>query len=467
MSVQEPEGIKGFHLVRYGTPADQKFLLGPFLSTYDQLVINATMVAHAPAALASFLTQRARNKPYFIDPQTHAFQHDVGYLESSSDRSSGEIKRSISKLIEAYGEPVKTRVGLRRKSLLPRDLSDGGLRKDFCAHVFDFQMRALADEATTSDAAKYYAFLRKNEVSRRETFLPSLVVAPYFYMASNTLDPWLKVNLNCAEDTLQLAAKDGVPVGVQIVLSRDILHNLPLVHHLVSEYTSRVQPAVFLLWVDRFPEHAGTADELNAFVTLLNGVGSHAAVVNLYGGFFSVTLGRSGIVKNLVGVAHGLEYSEDRAVVPVGGGIPIAKFYFPSLHVRLPFRDAFRAARALGPFRSADTFHRKVCDCKECKEVIGSIPLEDFGKYGKTKSVFFERRGQPTVMDYPLPETKAHCVRHYMWCKDREYKTSSQSRQVATELKQTGRLLEPIVGLESVAHCDTWATVLLRKPPVS
>ena len=41
--------VAGFHLVRYGIAADQRFLLGDLLDTYDQLVINATIVAHMPA----------------------------------------------------------------------------------------------------------------------------------------------------------------------------------------------------------------------------------------------------------------------------------------------------------------------------------------------------------------------------------------------------------------------------------
>ncbi len=51
------------HLIRYGIAADQKYLLGEFLDTYDQLVINAAMVAHQPSALAMLITQRAKNKP--------------------------------------------------------------------------------------------------------------------------------------------------------------------------------------------------------------------------------------------------------------------------------------------------------------------------------------------------------------------------------------------------------------------
>src|SRR5688572_25802019 len=97
------DGILGPHIVRYGTAADQKFLTGEFADTYDQLVINAKMVAHMPSALATLITQKA-NKPFFIDPQTHAFQHASAHLVSPK---TGEISRSIRKLVEAYGDPVQ------------------------------------------------------------------------------------------------------------------------------------------------------------------------------------------------------------------------------------------------------------------------------------------------------------------------------------------------------------------------
>ena len=61
-------GIEGLHLVRFGTAADQGYFLNDFKSTYDQIVVNANMVAHMPAAMAGFLAVRAK-KPFFIDPQ--------------------------------------------------------------------------------------------------------------------------------------------------------------------------------------------------------------------------------------------------------------------------------------------------------------------------------------------------------------------------------------------------------------
>ena len=129
----QPTGIKGTHLVRYGTAADQKYLLHDFLNTYDQLVINAKMVAHMPTALASFVTTRAQNKPYFIDPQTYIFQHDIDYLISSGKK--GGIKKSICKLLEKYGNPVKSCIE-KNTPVLPKDFRTSSIRKNFCEKLY-------------------------------------------------------------------------------------------------------------------------------------------------------------------------------------------------------------------------------------------------------------------------------------------------------------------------------------------
>lgn len=102
MTPNNDKTIIGRHIIRYGIAADQKYLVGDFLSTYDQLVINASMIAHMPGALTSFIMERTRNKPFFIDPQTYAFQYEIYHLQNSK----GKLKRSIKNLLKAYKESV-------------------------------------------------------------------------------------------------------------------------------------------------------------------------------------------------------------------------------------------------------------------------------------------------------------------------------------------------------------------------
>jgi hypothetical protein len=448
--------IPGPHLVRYGIAADQYFLVGDLLETYDQLVINANIVAQIPAGLASFLLQRACQKAYFIDPQTHAFQHDVSSILSSSDNSQGQIKRSMQALIDAYGEPVARVVGKERNSVLPEDFSDGALRKEFCDRVTCFQTDRIRVQAEQSETAKYLQFLKKEAgLADDAGYGPRLVVAPYFCLTSNTLEDWLDINLKCANDSVPAANRAGVPLAAQIVISRDLLADVSKREHLAEAYASS-GVSLFLLWVDSFPEQDASLEELRGFVDLIRALsrGTARGVVSLYGGFLSVALATTRLLPGFQGVTHGFEYGEDRAVAPVGRGFPYAKFYLPALHSRLLFREALRSVDALGGLSSASAFHERVCGCPECQQVIRGDPRAEFYEnYGKTYRV---RGGR----ERPTPETKEHCVRHYMWAKQREYTSTQNALDIARNLQDTVEKLQRKLGREAVAHCRAWATIL-------
>lgn len=447
--VKDRTEIAGPHLVRYGIAADQKYLVDEFLETYDQLVINASMVAYMSAGLAFFITQRTKNKPYFIDPQTHAFQHGVEYLQSSSENSEGKIKKSIKVLIEGYGDPVKQIID-KNQSILPEDFENSKGRKGFCERVIKFQLETIAKKAQESENAEYWKFLKEKGIVADNSFKPSFVVAPYFYITGNTFSEWLKVNIDCAKDSKSIAENEKSALAVQIVISKDVLSNSEQIDELIKKYSTINKPAAFLIWIDSFSEQRASKEALKGFIKLAKGLRDSAPAINLYGGFFSVMLNHLGI---LAGVTHGLEYGEDRAVIPVGGGVPIAKFYLPTLHSRLLFRDAVRAVRQLDGMENIDKFHEQVCNCKLCQDVISKNPNEDFEKFGEEKP---GRNGR----QYPTPETKDNSVRHYMWCKQEEYKHKTNTPEILEQLKTSGERLKRVLGLENTEHCNKWAEVL-------
>ncbi len=441
----------GQHLIRYGIAADQKYLLGEFLDTYDQLVINASMVAHQPAALAMFITQRSKNKHYFIDPQTHAFQQEIGNLQSTSTNSYGEIKKSIRTLIERYGSPIKKQILVNKQSIFPEDFSEDKTRRGFCRRVINYQCEAISSHAQESDAAPYYEFLEEEGVSDFGLFAPSVVIAPYFYMDSLTLDDWLDVNIDCASDSVGIVNKKGYTLCIQIVISKDVLFDKSQVKQLVKAY-SKIKASAFLIWIDAFDEADVSESLLGSYINFIKGIKrSGVPVISLYGGYFSVLLMHQGL---LDGVTHSLEYGEQRSVTPVGGGIPVAKYYLPCLHKRLQFRDALRAIRALGVVNKK-AFFKNICGCAQCRKLITSgKAINDFTEnYGRTKFI----KGR----QYPTPETKDNSVRHYMWCKSKEYKPRSINKLVE-QLRDTSKndKLKRAVGLENFAHCEKWVKVL-------
>jgi hypothetical protein len=448
------DGIAGPHIVRYGTAADQRFLTGEFADTYDQLIINANMVAHMPSALATLITQKT-NKPFFIDPQTHAFQHASTHLAS---QKTGGIRRSIRRLVEAYGDPVEGPV-LRSESVLPTDFANASSRDDFCDRVLAFQESTLKSEVEESNDAKYYQFLEEEGLAASfGTMRPSLLVAPYFYLDERTGKAWLPVNIACAEYCLQVGAKRNVPIALQVVVSQDVLRS-GLLKPIVDAY-STLRPAAFLVWVDGLAEDEGSEELLRAQVGLFEQLGRAAPVVNLYGGYFSVALMHTGRLSSLVAVTHSLEYGESRSVVPVGGGVPVAKFYLPALHSRLVIRDAVRAIKVLGGFSSRTKYFDTICRCAECEQVIQQNPEADFGAYGVTNAKIVRGRGGMVTREYPTTETKEHCVRHYMWVKQQEYQETADIGKTCTALGDVGAKLRRALGDSGVAHCGVWATVL-------
>src|SRR5439155_1265305 len=143
-------------------------------------------------------------------------------------------------------------------------------------------------------------------------------------------------------------------------------------------------------------------------------------VINLHGGYFSVLA--AGKLGNgaMSGVCHGPEFGESRAVVPVGGGIPIARYYLRHLHTRVRYRDALRYLRLKGWLIDAATFHVNVCDCEECVATLSGDPA-NFIKYGTGTAKEVRRGGGITRIEYPSGETKLRCLKHYLQKKKFEY----------------------------------------------
>lgn len=456
--------IAGLHLVRFGTAADQAYLLNEFSATFDQLVINANTIAHMPAAMATFLAVRAQ-KPFFIDPQTHAFQHEVDHLLSTSKKSAGSVKRSWKNLIERYGNPIARIIQDDvARSILPEDFDDVEECRAFVQRVAAFQLNTLSDQFKQGPDADYVSYLAE-EAGTPNLVEPSIVVAPYFFLTAQFFEEWLRVNIRCLEFGREVLHEANATAGLaaQIVISQDVLMVSELRERLVEAYgAANARPEVILLWIDRFSEHERSAAELRAYVQLVSDLAeTGATVVNLYGGYFSVAAARFGPLQNkLAGVCHGLEYGETKPTVPISGGIPVAKFYVPAVHGRLAPRVATRVIRALGGFDSAEAFYRSICDCVTCQKIIQRDPPREFGEYTETKISTFWRSGKRVSMDFPTAKASDLCTRHYMWCKYREYTEAMDLPATCESFQREFDTLKRSVGLDYVGHCKTWPAVL-------
>jgi hypothetical protein len=452
----------GVHLVRYGISADQRYLAGEFLDAYDATVINGNMVAHIPAALGQFLADRTSRetgpKPFIIDPLTHAFQHDPSKVRTKRKRHGEEVeetKLSIAKMSEAFGEPVQSYAG--KQAVLPSDFEDEGRSREFCRRVVDFQLNRIESEAQQQKSWKYLRYLGVQNMK------PAVVIAPYFWMTAGTVEEWLPRNIWFVECARNFAGT--VPLCAQVVVTRDVLVDDAERDKLAEEYGSSPCDGI-LLWIDQFPEHEVSAKHLLGFGRLVGKLSRtfKKPVINLYGGYFSILLSRLPELATLQGVCHGLEYGEDRSVVPVGSGLPMAKFYLPAHHRRLRYRQAVRAVRDIfGGFESVEAYHSRICACAECQSVVRSRPAEDFAAYGRSRPITFQRQGGVVTLDYPTEETKDHCLRHYLHVKRTEFEEahSLDSRAVAAELTERHKLAARLMGDEAY-YLKAWAAAVTQ-----
>ena len=97
------ESKKTVHILRYGTVAEKVHLEKAF-SAFDYLSINGNTAAYVANAIAKYIVDKFfsnKEKGYFIDPITYAFQNKIELLFTKSKGTNEySIKKSIVKLIE-------------------------------------------------------------------------------------------------------------------------------------------------------------------------------------------------------------------------------------------------------------------------------------------------------------------------------------------------------------------------------
>ena len=432
------------HWMLFGTFAEQRHFAYPTLDTYKGVIINANMAAYAPDGLAAFLLERT-GLTYFIDPLTHAFQHDPTFITDDE----GEPKSSIAALAEYY-DPEKEHIGrlLGLRPLLPQHISEDDVLSRFVERCITFQQSILSVAMHEADAMKYV-------MVDEPTVTPYAILAPYFYLTETNCDQWLPIQMKACQMARDQIGDAKLYAG--FVVSRGLLSNWAKLEELAEQIvTSPVNG--FVLWIDNFDEQSAGESQLRSFLRLsaILRSGGDRDVINLHGGYFSILAAGNLGDHVLTGVTHAPEFGEYRSVVPVGGGIPIARYYVPQLHARVRYRDAVRLFRAMGWLDDAATFHTNVCDCAECVSTLGgdAANFTLFGQ-GNTREV---RRGTGLVrLDFPTTATKLRCLRHYLQRKKREFNASdtNSSENLRAELSASRDILEPLMG-DGVAHLAVW-----------
>lgn len=451
------------HIYHFNVHGEQRFFLGSEHRTlYDFIALNGNIVSHTPTGVAAFVANAG--KTFYIDPQTHAFQHatihlkrDIGDLEKGKP-SQFEFKPSIEKLAKKrLGEPF-SKVIDNDKPLLPSEFisSDGKIRNDVitkvCESVVDFQRRTMID--SLDDEAKEF-------MGDGNSFQPKFIIAPYFYLSSSLFSEWFEIMTACYSKTKQVVR--DLPVYMALVISKDVLDDDA--EKIISGLVGMKLDGI-LLWIDEHIEEDLSINEIYRYVKLLKGLRNSAETIyNSHGGYLSILLCHAKVERLLNGVGHSINYGESRAVIPIGGGLPMARFYYPHLHSRVRFGDALSIMLSNGSLVSSDQYRANVCMCVQCSELIKSKSSinEAFSAYGESYPITIRNRsGSIRRLEYPTKEAKQAAARHYLYNKKNEFdefKNKTYDELLDNLVKSYQQIL-PHSGGELVGHLLRWNTSL-------
>ncbi len=404
-----------FHFLRYGTAAEQRYMRD-YQHTYDGIAINGSMLAHIPKGISAFI-YRDVNKKFFVDPMPHSFQHRLDKIQNSS----GEIRSSILKLMKIYGDPI-TLIERLKRPIRNTDFSED-IIPAFVRNVLDFQYNYVK-KYRDSEYSPYIEYLEAQnadmDLSKKEPFF---LIAPYFYMRDDTYDHWFKLNLQFISESIkQKRSFRNKEIFAELVVNMKLLRDNSRIDKIIDDYSTANG---LIYWIDAFDETEADPVELRAvlsFVEKYKSKNPKKLIISLYGGFFSELL----LKKGLDGVVHGLEYGESRDVVPVGGGIPLSKYYLPDIKKRIDAATMLRILRLL-KINSPAGFHDEICHCKVCRATVRSDVVKDFNRFIKSKPdpviIKYKKSGNIREIFYPERESKELCLFHYLEMKNIEFKS--------------------------------------------
>ena len=435
---------KPLHLMRLGVHAEQRFFeLNK--DKFDIVVFNANLAHHFASATATFMTSKLNGKKFIIDPITHAYGHHPRYIMTvSNDGSPSKIKPSLESLAHEYGPPISTAVSQVRQ-VSPDEFSSKKPIEQFAKNVIDFQANFLASGIDPSDR-KYI------QADVDEVLKPEFLIAPYFYMKSTTINDWLVINQKLVVASKKVTGDHNL--YAEIVIDRGILDNVDELTKIANAYLELTECDGYLLWISDLSEHKSSLSTLCGLRELVKILArSKKPVINLYGGYYSLLLAGSG----MTGVCHGPGYGEDRDVIPVGGGLPVSKYYLNPVHQRLLFRDVqFMVSGGVWP--TIDDFFNEVCSGPVCQSVLSGDLKKNFEKFGSENV----RENKGKTYSYPTTEARILTTQHYLEAKAREFNDVAMKdlKVLIEQLKEArGRYDKEMPGAQ-LRYLDTWVESL-------
>ncbi|MDE0268956.1 MAG: hypothetical protein OXI96_07975 [Acidimicrobiaceae bacterium] len=338
------------HCLAYGN-ADQKSFRDPDVrDCFEILTVPSTIASYYEDATAAFVLSSQLD--YIIEPRTPLFQEHLQHPRKSHYTLASFMGTTVdSRLISSPDSEDN------QGAYFPAEFYSVDVCNEVVASFIDFQRQyGSRADSITEKLERYDQLLRKahNEApgtieqsspDRSNKREPKYILCPYFAVRDFS-DRWWDVMRRIWD----AAQKVDDPEQISPIVSMmDISSLQEAIEQVPSSLSSRV-----FFWIPSFREHKVEVGKLQQLIRVVCGLKTEYDLMNLYGGCFSILLGKLG----LDGFNNGLGYSESRdwPTLDSTGAAP-ARYYVRKLHTYLP------TATATALIERDNTF---ACGCNVC-----------------------------------------------------------------------------------------------------
>ncbi len=304
---------KPAHLLAYGHSNQATFRHQSVQTCYDVISVPGTIATYYQQATGGFVI--ALNKPYFIDPRTPLFQQDL---------QGDEIRASFYTLASAHGPNIESAVdgASTRGTGLWEEIRKTYDPTETAERWLEYQRTYVQG---SSDKLDHYSKLIGKTLSHPKS--PAFLTNPYWMSESVSSEAW-----HMTRDTI-VAINSKVNSDerlIPIIAWRRPVSNKWSALHRILDDIHAVGIDDILLWIDNYRELDEAVDQLRELRNTVSTYHSKGVRIGmLYGGYFSLLLGKVG----LWAFGNGVGYSEYRAFPELPAtGAPPARYYVYGLH---------------------------------------------------------------------------------------------------------------------------------------
>jgi len=291
---------------------------------YDGIVLEAHIIeqyTNFAVSLASTI-----NKPFFIDPTVKLVLLNLSTVIE---------KEWFLKLVEAYN---------LSKCLQNETVVIDELRKnldEFVKAVIDYQRSRIAQ---SSGGLELFGVSGTNSK-------PEIILQPYFVIDDVDSEIY---ELNLETLNKALAVKGNDKLYAVMAIDKHLLRPHKR-NRLISDFA---EADGFCVWVVDFRENNEDGRSLKRYVEFFKELSETGKpIVNMYGGAFSIFLGKLGLLNCVV---HGLGYGEYRSPYVTATGNYPKRYYIPKIYRMVPISDAQELIREVPKLE---------CKCDFCRRI--------------------------------------------------------------------------------------------------